>query len=125
MPARTKNRLHVVWCPKYRRSILEGAVALRLYKILVETAQELDIEIIALGIQPDHVHMIIVLPPNLSLSRAMQFFKGRSSRYLRQEYAHLHTVNDSALWARRYYAISVGSGSYASVRRYVQEQEHD
>jgi len=66
---------HLVWIPKYRRSFLEGKIAERLKQILKEIARDYHIQIIAMEVMPDHVHMLIDAPPKYAPSKIAQIFK--------------------------------------------------
>ena len=115
-------KYHLVWCPKYRRPVLEGEVAARLEQILKETCQELEAEILALEIMPDHVHLFVASDPRWAVAGLMSRLKGRSSRLLRNEFPHLRS-RIPTLWSRSYYAGSVGHVSEKTVQRYIEEQQ--
>jgi putative transposase len=82
---------HFVWCPKYRKSVLVGAVEDALRQLLTEKAPALDVEIEALEIMPDHVHLFVSAPPTQAPQHLANQFKGYTSRVLRQRFAHLRT----------------------------------
>ncbi|MER6103240.1 IS200/IS605 family transposase, partial [Streptomyces sp. NPDC001832] len=81
--------LHVVWCPKYRRQVLGGRVAVRLRELIEQKAAEKGWEIIALEVMPDHVHLFVKHEPKASASYVANQFKGFTSRVLREEFPHL------------------------------------
>lgn len=111
--------LHFVLTPKYRRPVLTGPVALRLAQIIRQKAEELDAEILALAIQPDHVHLLLAPSRLHTVPHLMQHIKGFSSYVLRQEYPHLR--QNRALWGRNYFVRSVGGGRKA-VASYIKAQ---
>ncbi|GAH78766.1 unnamed protein product, partial [marine sediment metagenome] len=76
-------------CPKRRRKVLVGEVKNRLKSIIYEVAQEKGIEILALEIQPDHLHLFISAYPAVAIHKLIKAFKGRSSHYMRREFPHL------------------------------------
>jgi len=115
-------KYHIVWCPKYRRAVLEHPVDKRLREILAEVAREHQITIHALEIMPDHVHLFAESDPTLSIAEIVNRFKGRSSRVLRQEFKSLRTRLPT-LWSRSYYAGTVGHVGEATVRRYIESQK--
>jgi putative transposase len=80
---------HVVWCPKYRRSVLVDGVDERLKSILFEVAVETGSEIIEMEIMPDHVHLLVECDPQYGINKLIRMMKGRSSRYLRNEFPWL------------------------------------
>jgi putative transposase len=77
---------HVVWCPKYRRKVLQYGVDVRLKEIIQEVASEKKAIILEMEIMPDHVHLLIAIEPQFGIHKLIKFMKGRSSRYLRQEF---------------------------------------
>lgn len=115
-------KYHVVWCPKYRRSVLVEAVATRLRALLAEKASELAVEIHALEIMPDHVHLFIESDPTLCVAELVNRFKGFTSRVLRQEFPSLKSRLPT-LWSRSYYAGTVGAVSETTVKRYIENQK--
>jgi REP-associated tyrosine transposase len=74
-----------IWCfsPKYRGKVLVGDVAMLAEAIIRKTCKELDIEVIDMAVNPDHVHLFIKYPPKYSVSYISKMLKGRSSRVLR------------------------------------------
>ncbi len=123
----TKHRLmyHLVWIPKYRKRILQGAVEMKLRKLFKQCAEVNVWKIDELNIQPDHVHMIVQLRPNVSVSRAVQYFKGGSSRVIRSEFPELEEfLWGDSFWSDGYFAETVGRCDEEVIRRYVQNQKH-
>ena len=84
-----KNQFHIIFCPKYRRKVLVDGVDIRLKEILFDIAKEKDVEIKALEIMPDHVHIFIDFDPRLTLHKIIKDFKGISARILREEFPYL------------------------------------
>ena len=116
---------HVVWIPKYRRKVLVAHVADRLRGVLHEVAQAKGFEILALEIQPDHVHLFYSAPPNIAPALAVQWFKGISARTLLVEFPALHDiVRSDHLWAPSYYAGTAGTVSAQTIKRYIERTEH-
>jgi len=121
----TKHRImyHLVWIPKYRKRILRGAVAKRLGELFYECAEVNGWEIQEMNIQFDHVHMLIQLKPDVSVSRAVQLFKGGSSRIIRSEFPELvEFLWGASFWSDGYFAESVGKVDYEVIKKYVQNQ---
>jgi putative transposase len=113
--------LHVVWCPKYRRRVLGGRVAVRLRELIEAKAAEKGWEIITLEVMPDYVHLFVKHEPKASASYVANQFKGFTSRVLRQEFPHLKSRMPT-LWSSSYFAASVGAVSAATVERYINTQ---
>src|SRR5262245_18870176 len=82
---------HCVWCPKYRRKVLTGAVAERLKELLLEKAAELHCTVKALDVMPDHLHLFVDCPPTLAPQQLANKFKRSSSHILRIEFPHLRS----------------------------------
>lgn len=115
-------KYHIVWCPKYRRGVLIDVVADRLKVLLAEKSAELGMEIQALEVMPDHVHLFIESDPTRSVAEIVNRLKGYTSRVLRAEFPTLRSRLPT-LWSRSYYAGSVGHVSTATVERYIAEQK--
>jgi putative transposase len=115
-------KLHLVWCPKYRRPVLVNAVASRLETLLREKATALDLTVHALEILPDHVHLFLEFDPRVSVAEIVHRLKGYTSRLLRQEFPFLKSRLPT-LWSRSYYAGTIGHVSAATVRKYIESQK--
>ncbi|MHC4088696.1 MAG: IS200/IS605 family transposase [Planctomycetota bacterium] len=112
---------HLVWCPKYRRPVLTDAVSQRLDTLIREQVQALKGDVIALEIQPDHVHLFAEFPPTLAVRQIMHRLKGHTSHELRKDFDWLNSRLPS-LWTRSYYVGTVGNVSAETIRRYIEEQ---
>ena len=113
---------HLVWCPKYRRAVLVGAVETRLKELLAEKAAAMDVQIAALEVMPDHVHLFLAAPPTDAPQHLANQFKGKISRVLRQEFPHLRSRLPT-LWSRSYYIGSAGQVSEETIKRYIASQK--
>ena len=123
--AHTLHRLkyHLVWIPKYRRRVLRGKIATRLYELFRNCAEVNDWVVEELNIQTDHVHMLVQLNPDISLAKAVQLFKGGSSRIIREEFPELEEfLWGDSFWADGYFAETVGRTSEWAIKRYIQNQ---
>lgn len=112
---------HFVWCPKYRRPVLVGAIADRLIELINETTESLDGEIIEFVVRSDHVHLFASFPPTLAIYRIMHRLKGVSSHALRNEFPELKSRLPS-LWTRSYYVGTAGNVSSETIRKYIENQ---
>lgn len=118
-----KNQYHIVFCPKYRRKVLINNIALDLKDILYQIAKDKDVEIKALEIMPDHVHMFIEFDPRLMLHKVIKDFKGISSRILREKYPSLKSRLPS-LWTRSYFSCTIGHISEETIKNYIESQKN-
>lgn len=112
---------HVVFCPKYRRPVLDGPVKDRCEELIRIKAAEHGWRIIALEVMPDHVHLFVKAHPKHSPSYIANQFKGFTSHALRAEFPHLRTRLPT-LWSKSYFTATVGAVSDATVRRYIDTQ---
>jgi putative transposase len=109
---------HMVFSPKYRVKILIGDVAMVAEAIICKTCREMDIEIIEIAVNPDHVHIFFRYPPKHSLSYISKKIKGRSSRILKEEFPHLKDWCGEHLWAPSCFHGSSGNG-WDVVEKYI------
>ena len=117
-----KNQFHIIFAPKYRKPVLTSNVEKRLKEIFYDEADKMDVEIKALEIMPDHVHMFIEFDPRLMLHKVIKQFKGKSSHILREEFPFLKSSMPS-LWTRSYFSCSVGHISEDSIKKYIESQQ--
>ncbi len=114
---------HVVFCPKYRRKVLVNGVDERLKTILMETIEKWGQELVELEVMPDHVHLLVGCDPQFGIHRLVKYFKGTSSRYLRQEFPQLKRRLPS-LWTNSYFCCTVGGVTMETLQRYVEGQKN-
>jgi putative transposase len=117
------SKYHVVWCPKYRRKVLEGAIAKRLAQSLKQTCKKYRAEIMALEIMPDHVHLLVEVDPQFGIHRLVKSLKGVSSHDLRKEFASLVSRLPS-LWTNSYFVSTVGGAPLSVIKQYVENQKN-
>lgn len=111
---------HLIFCPKRRRSVFKGSVKERLEEIIHEVAKDIEAEVLALEVMPDHVHLFVSAVPQMAPNVVVGRFKGASSRILRQEFPHLLKL--PSLWTRSYFLSSAGNVSSSTIRRYIETQ---
>lgn len=117
-------KYHLVWTTKYRYEVLAGDVGQRCRELLREIARSQEMVIYAGSINRDHVHMLIGIPPQISVSRAVQYLKGKSSHKLLSEYASLRKRYwGQHLWARGYWVATSGNVTDEVWKRYIEEQK--
>ena len=125
--AHTKHRMlyHIVWIPKYRKRILDGKIAKRIKELLEECAEVNRWRIDELNIQKDHVHMLIQLKPDISVSRAVQLLKGKSSYIIRKEFPRLEEFywgKADSFWCDGFFVETVGQINENQIKEYVRNQ---
>ena len=113
---------HMIWCPKRRRHVLYGQVLKRLEQIIHEVAGEQGWQVIELAIQPDHVHLFVRTNPKTLPSDIPRLMKGRSSRLLRKEFAHLRKL--PTLWTHSYLLSTACNVSSETIQHYIERQSH-
>ncbi len=111
---------HFVWCPKRRRKVLVGSVEQRLRGILEQVAMEKQVKILALEIQPDHLHLFVSCSPQMVVHKMVKSFKGRSSNILRKEFPPLLRL--PSLWTNSYFVSTAGNVSSETIRKYIEAQ---
>jgi putative transposase len=115
---------HLVWRPVYRRSILAEPVKTTLENLFRAIAHEHGMEILAVDVQPDHIHLFVSFPPALSISDAVKLLKGISARQLRLMFPDLRKKTRSdRLWAPSFYVGTAGHVSAETIRKYIASQE--
>ena len=113
---------HVVFAPKYRRQVIFGKYKVEIGKILREICARNEVEIIEANACPDHVHMLITIPPKIRVSRFMGILKGKSSLMIFDRFANLkYKYGNRHFWCRGYYVDTVGRNKTA-ITKYIQNQ---
>ncbi len=117
-------KYHVVWITKYRKAVLTGKIAERTRDLIRGTCKENEVEILAGHVSKDHIHLLVSVPPHLSVSKLVQYIKGYSSRKLQMEYKELNQQFwGRHLWARGYFAASSGNVTDEVIAEYIQNQD--
>ena len=115
-------KYHIVFAPKYRRKAFYGSNRLEIGAILRELCRWKEVTIIEAEVCPDHVHMFVEIPPKLSISTFMGYFKGKSSVMIYQRWGNLkYKYRNRSFWCRGYYVDTVGKKEVA-IQQYIKEQ---
>lgn len=114
---------HIVWCPKYRRKVLIEGVDVRLKEIFLEVATEFKSEVIEMEVMPDSVYLLVECDPQFGIAKLIRYMKGRSSRYLRQEFPWLKSRLPT-LWTNSYFISTVGGAPISVVKQYIENQKN-
>ena len=115
-------KYHVVWCPKYRRKVLQGAISERLKELIVQKCSEIRVDIIEMEIMPDHVHLLIEVDPQFGINKAVRNVKGFTSHTLRKEFPALKTRLPT-LWTNSYFVSTVGGAPLGIIKQYIENQK--
>lgn len=114
---------HVVWCPKYRRSVLVGGVDEALKRIVIEICEARDAQIIEMEVMPDHVHLLVSIDPQFGVHKLIKEIKGESSRLLREAFPSLRSRLPT-LWTNSYFVATVGGAPLNVIKQYIEQQKH-
>lgn len=116
-------KVHLVWITKYRKPVLYGQVAERARELIREVCKENEVEIISGHLAKEHVHLLVSVPPYISISKLVQYIKGKSSRKLLEEFKHLSKAFwGQHLWGRGYFAASSGNVTDEVIMEYIKTQ---
>ena len=119
-------KYHIVWITKYRYKIITREIGLRLKELLIQGCQSRGITIVGGHVAVDHVHLLLSCPPNISVSKIVQYLKGRSSRFLQDEYSQLKKRYwGQHLWGRGYFCVTVGSMTEEMIKEYIERHAED
>jgi putative transposase len=119
--------LHLVWVTKYRRPALTGEVALRVRDLIREICGQHEVTIMKGHVGKDHVHLLVSsIPPQVTISRLLQWLKGKTAYKLLAECPHLRkTFWGRHLWVRGYFCCSSGNVTDEVIAEYIANQSHD
>ena len=118
-------KYHVVFIPKYRRKTLYGELRQYLGEVFRNLAKQKECTIVEGHIMPDHVHMLISIPPKYAVSQVIGFIKGKSAIHLARVYGgKKRNFVGQCFWTRGYFVSTVGRDE-AVIRRYIREQEKE
>ena len=107
-------KYHIVFAPKYRRQIIYGKIKEDIGKILRKLCEYKGVEIIEANACKDHIHMLVSIPPKLSVSSFMGYLKGKSSLMIFDRHAHLkYRYGNRQFWCKGYYVDTVGRNKKA------------
>lgn len=115
-------KYHVVWCPKYRRKVLIGGVDARLKELIMETASELNVDIIKMDIMPDYVHLFLEVAPQYGIHKVVKQMKRHTSHILRKEFPWLKSRIPS-LWTNSYFVATAGGVPSSVIEQYIDSQK--
>ena len=113
---------HIVFAPKYRRKEIYGTLKRDIGEILRKLCEQKGVEIIEAEACPDHIHMLVSIPPHLSIAQFMGYLKGKSSLMIFDRHANLkYKYGSRHFWCRGYYVDTVGKNKNA-IENYIKNQ---
>ncbi|MCC8376098.1 MULTISPECIES: IS200/IS605 family transposase [Photorhabdus] len=116
-------KYHIVFSPKYRRKVIFARIRTSIGEILRDLCKYKGVEIIEGHLMSDHVHMLVSIPPKISVSSFMGYLKGKSSLMIFDKHANLkYKFGNRKFWSEGYYVSTVGLNE-ATIQKYIREQE--
>ena len=115
-------KYHIVFAPKYRRQVVYGQLKVDIGKILRTLCEQKKVNIIEAEACPDHIHMLVEIPTNISVAQFMGYLKGKSSLMIFDRHANLkYKYGNRHFWCRGYYVDTVGKNKKA-IEEYIRNQ---
>ena len=115
-------KYHIVFAPKYRRKVFYKEKRVEVGKILRQLCEWKGVKIVEAEVCPDHVHMLVEIPPKLSVSSFMGYLKGKSSTMLYEQFGELkYKYRSREFWCRGYYVSTVGRNR-RTIEQYIRNQ---
>ena len=113
---------HIVFAPKFRRKVFYQEKRTDIGKILRQLCEWKGVKIIEAEVCPDHIHMLVEIPPKYSVSEVMGYLKGKSSLMIFEKYANLkYKYGNRQFWCRGYYVDTAGKNS-KKIAEYIRNQ---
>ena len=113
---------HIVFAPKYRRQVIYGKLKVEIGKILRKLCEQKGVEIIQAEACPDHIHMLVSIPPSIAVADFVGYLKGKSSLMIFDRFANLkYKYGNRHFWCRGYYVDTVGRNKKA-IEEYIRNQ---
>ena len=113
---------HLVWCTKYRKQVLKNGIDAECKKMLYGLAEEYKFKILAMEVMPDHIHLLLSIPPKMSVSGFMGYLKGKSSLMIFQRFGNMKfAYRNREFWCKGYYVDTVGKNT-AAIKSYIANQ---
>lgn len=113
-------QVHIVWITKYRYKVLRGPIAEKARDLIRRICGENKAEILSGVVSPDHVHILVSMDPSMSVSKLVKYIKGKTSRKMQMDFPALKKKYwGQHLWARGYFAVSVGNVTSEIIKHYI------
>ena len=118
-------KYHVIFIPKYRKKVIYGEIRRDLTEVMKELANHKECKIETGHLRPDHVHMLISIPPKHSVSQVIGYIKGKSAIHIARTYAgKIRNFTGENFWARGYFVSTVGRDETV-IKEYIRKQEEE
>ena len=115
-------KYHIVFAPKYRRKVFYSQKRLEIGEILRELCRWKEVTILEAEVCPDHIHMLVEIPPKMSVSSFVGFLKGKSSLMIYDRWGNMkYKYRNRQFWCRGYYVDTVGKNT-AKIQEYIKHQ---
>lgn len=115
-------KYHIVFAPKYRRQVIYGKIKADIGMILRKLCEYKGVEILEANACPDHIHMLVSIPPKISVAYFVGYLKGKSSLMIFDKHANLkYKYGNRHFWCKGYYVDTVGRNK-ESIAKYIREQ---
>jgi len=122
---RWECKYHVVWIPKYRKKSLYGELRRYLGSTFRELAMQRESRVIEGHLLPDHVHVLISIPPKYAVAQVVGYLKGKSAIHIARTYmGRKKNFTGQHFWARGYFVSTVGTDE-ETIREYIRQQEQE
>ena len=118
-------KYHIVIVPKYRRKIIYNQYRKDLQEIIRTLCKYKGVEILEGHMMPDHVHLLLSIPPRVNVSSFMGYLKGKSALMIYDKHPELGSKWNKSFWARGYYVATVGNLTEEAIKKYIQEQSQE
>ena len=116
---------HIVFAPKYRRKVIYGQLRADIGQILRKLCEQKNVEILEATAMPDHIHMLVSIPPYISIAQFMGYIKGKSTLMIFDRHANLkYKYGSRHFWCRGYYVDTVGRNEKV-IREYIRNQTEE
>ena len=117
---------HLVFAPKYRRKVIYKELRKDIIEIIKKVCKEMKVEIIEGEACPDHIHILVSIPPYMSIAQFVGTLKSKSALMLFDRHPEYRSKwGDRHFWARGYYVSTVGNVNEETILKYIQEQEEN
>ena len=118
-------KYHIIFTPKFRRKVIYNKYKESIGDILKDLCKYKGVEIIEGHLMPDHIHMLVSIPPKISVANFMGYLKGKSALMIFERHANLkYRFGNRHFWSEGYYVSTVGLNE-ATIKKYIQDQEKE